>query len=231
MPSVMISPLAARPAARLQSRRKASALPTTWSEARATQTASGSRFSAMTVPTAMAAAESRRSGSSTISPLMPSASICSAAMKRKSLLVMTIGGPKAGSTSRCSVAWKVERPSSSSGMNCFGMVSRDSGQRRVPEPPAMTRGTIFAAMKGFRRYLVRQFLQHRTYHPINVHRGRVVVSVEVSFTLSASAPGERRPPPRNPSPDRVPRSGRCNRGSPASPRRGIRRWRGGGRAG
>jgi hypothetical protein len=32
------------------------------------------------------------------------------------------------------------------GMNCFGMLSRDAGHKRVPAPPHMMTGTIFALM-------------------------------------------------------------------------------------
>jgi hypothetical protein len=39
-------------------------------------------------------------------------------------------------------------------MNCLGNVSRDSGQSRVPAPPAMTSGTIFGT--DIKRALLRQ---------------------------------------------------------------------------
>ena len=38
--------------------------------------------------------------------------------------------------------WKVER-APTSGMNCFGSVSRDSGHTLVPAPPHMITGKIF----------------------------------------------------------------------------------------
>ncbi len=47
---------------------------------------------------------------------------------------------------RLAVTWKLDR-SSSSGMNCFGMLSRDAGHSRVPEPPHMMTGRIFSAPK------------------------------------------------------------------------------------
>jgi hypothetical protein len=43
---------------------------------------------------------------------------------------------KAGSASMVMAVWKVERWPTS-GMNCLGRVSRDSGHTRVPEPPHM----------------------------------------------------------------------------------------------
>ena len=61
-------------------------------------------------------------------------------MKRKSVLVMTIGRANSdGSATRRSVCWKVER-SPISGTNCFGMLSRETGHRRVPAPPHISTG-------------------------------------------------------------------------------------------
>src|SRR5271166_1284431 len=57
---------------------------------------------------------------------------------------MMIGSSKiARSPTRVTIDWKVDR-SPISGMNCFGRLSRDSGQTRVPEPPHMITGWILA---------------------------------------------------------------------------------------
>ena len=102
--------------------------------------ASGSRRAASAAATATAGPESRRAGSSTMSASMPSSRSCSATMKRKSVLVMTIGrANSAGSATRASVCWKVER-SPISGTNCFGMLSRETGHSRVPAPPHISTG-------------------------------------------------------------------------------------------
>src|SRR5437588_12462827 len=47
----------------------------------------------------------------------------------------------AGSDTRMSVFWKVER-APNKGKNCFGCTSRDAGQSRVPAPPHMISGMI-----------------------------------------------------------------------------------------
>ena len=47
----------------------------------------------------------------------------------------------AGSETRMSVSWKVER-APNSGRNCFGRTSREAGHSRVPAPPHMIRGMI-----------------------------------------------------------------------------------------
>src|SRR6266700_1608656 len=104
--------------------------------------ASGSRCRAIMAPAAMAGAESRGSGSSTMVASWPSSSAWRRAKNRKSPTVMTIGGANNfGSASRSSACWNVER-SPTIGMNCLGMPSRDTGQSRVPEPPARSTGTI-----------------------------------------------------------------------------------------
>jgi hypothetical protein len=82
---------------------------------------------------------------------------CSATMKRNSALVITIGrANRAGSATRASVCWKVER-SPISGMNCFGMLSRETGHSRVPAPPHISTGITnceFAAMRGFAAFML-----------------------------------------------------------------------------
>ena len=67
---------------------------------------------------------------------MPACCSCSATMKRASLLASTVGRAKTPvSLRRWAVAWKVEVLGSTSGVNCLGMLSRDAGHSRVPEPP------------------------------------------------------------------------------------------------
>ena len=104
--------------------------------------ACGSRARASAAATATAIAESRRIGSSTMSASMSLSRSCSATMKRKSELVMTIGRSNSSrSAMRSSTCWKVERASTSA-TNCLGMLSRDTGHSRVPAPPHMITGTI-----------------------------------------------------------------------------------------
>ena len=75
---------------------------------------------------------------------------CSATMKRKSALVMTIGrANNAGSAMRASVCWKVER-SPISGTNCLGMLSRETGHSRVPAPPHIRTGINDCAVSAMR---------------------------------------------------------------------------------
>ena len=53
---------------------------------------------------------------------------------------MTIGRANIeASDTRSKVCWKVER-SPTSGTNCFGMLSRETGHRRVPAPPHISTG-------------------------------------------------------------------------------------------
>jgi len=55
---------------------------------------------------------------------------------------MIIGRPNmAGSPTRRTVSWNVEYRLNS-GRNCFGLPSREAGQRRVPAPPHMINGMI-----------------------------------------------------------------------------------------
>ena len=54
---------------------------------------------------------------------------------------MTSGFEKAELEKRLAVTWKFDR-SSSRGMNCFGMLSRDAGHNLVPDPPHMMTGRI-----------------------------------------------------------------------------------------
>ncbi|KMO33201.1 hypothetical protein VQ03_25490 [Methylobacterium tarhaniae] len=61
---------------------------------------------------------------------------CSATMKRASAWATMQGrANSAGSVSRAIVAWNEDRVASTSGRNCLGKDSRETGQSRVPEPP------------------------------------------------------------------------------------------------
>src|SRR5262245_51001921 len=87
-------------------------------------------------------------GSSTMSAAMPRSRSCSATTKRNSALVMTIGrANRSGSEMRASTCWKVDSGPTRE-TNCFGMLSRETGHRRVPAPPHMITGTIRAGIRG-----------------------------------------------------------------------------------
>ncbi|GLS44605.1 hypothetical protein GCM10007884_25930 [Methylobacterium brachythecii] len=54
---------------------------------------------------------------------------------------MTIGFAKTeASVTRSAVAWNVEVSASTSRENCFGMLSREAGHNRVPDPPQRITG-------------------------------------------------------------------------------------------
>ena len=53
--------------------------------------------------------------------------------------VITTGGITSGPIIRCAAAWNRVSPSPSLA-NCFGKLLRDSGQRRVPDPPQSRTG-------------------------------------------------------------------------------------------
>jgi hypothetical protein len=66
-------------------------------------------------------------------------------MNRDSALVMITGLRNIDvSSTRRAAAWKVECLPISE-MNCFGMLSREAGHKRVPEPPHMITGRMKAA--------------------------------------------------------------------------------------
>ncbi|GJD81694.1 hypothetical protein NBEOAGPD_4948 [Methylobacterium gregans] len=57
-------------------------------------------------------------------------------MKRDSAAAMTLAlANRPGSATRRAVAWKVDCSGSTSRANCLGMLSREAGHSRVPEPP------------------------------------------------------------------------------------------------
>src|ERR1700732_3756688 len=60
---------------------------------------------------------------------------------------MTIGVSNMPSASISVAIWKVECGPTSE-MNCFGRLSRDSGQTRVPVPPHMMTGRIFTFFRS-----------------------------------------------------------------------------------
>src|SRR5262245_8022594 len=60
---------------------------------------------------------------------------------------MTIGrANNSASLTRASTCWKVD-VEPTIGTNCFGMLSRETGHRRVPVPPHMIIGTIRASIR------------------------------------------------------------------------------------
>ncbi|GJD71062.1 hypothetical protein MMMDOFMJ_4016 [Methylobacterium gnaphalii] len=62
-------------------------------------------------------------------------------MKRASDEAITIGFAKTeASVTRCAVAWNVDAVASTSRENCFGMLSREAGHNRVPDPPQRITG-------------------------------------------------------------------------------------------
>ena len=94
---------------------------------------------------AAAGAVLRAAGSSTMARgLTPARSASSLTRKRWSLLHTTMGSANPASLpSRFSVvASKLDAWSSKKRMNCLGYMARDSGHRRVPEPPERMTGTI-----------------------------------------------------------------------------------------
>src|SRR5580704_15011829 len=74
---------------------------------------------------------------------------------------MTIGSSKIARSERSlTTDWKVE-DSPVRGMNCFGRLSRDSGQTRVPDPPHMITGMTFPIGPSIRRRQGRSPDAHR----------------------------------------------------------------------
>src|SRR5215475_4553805 len=135
-------PAAAIVAAARQVARNSSGLRKILSAASTSTSACASRVAASAAAAATAGPESRRAGSSTISASRPHSRSCSATMKRKSAFVITIGRPNsAGSETRSITCWNVER-GPISGTNCLGMLSRETGQSRVPAPPHISTGII-----------------------------------------------------------------------------------------
>ena len=105
-------------------------------------TVSGSSSAVSRAAAAIAGALLRPTGSNTIrAPVMPAARSCSAIRNRCSWLQTTTGGAKAAPVARSAVSWINER-SEISGQSCFGKLSRDTGQSRVPEPPERMTGRM-----------------------------------------------------------------------------------------
>ena len=114
-----------------------------------------------TAAAAMAGALLRPTGSSTRRASgMPAARNCSAIRKRCSWLQTTIGGAKPGPRARNAVSC-IRVRSDISGQSCLGKLSRETGHKRVPEPPDRMTGT----MRGsFMRHSVPESMaiRHRT---------------------------------------------------------------------
>ena len=150
MPNVTIRPARAATTARASAVCSASLRWMAASAAIIHNTASGSRSATSNAAAAIAGAELRPTGSSTIvDPTIPAERICSAIRNRWSWLHTTTGGAKPGPTPRsavsCSMVW-----SEISGQSCLGKLSRDTGHNRVPDPPDRMTGTIWpSAADGF----------------------------------------------------------------------------------
>ena len=61
--------------------------------------------------------------------------------------MMTGSSNRAGSLTRSTVSWKLDR-GPKNGMNCFGKLSLEDGQSRVPAPPHMMTGVMRLVMFG-----------------------------------------------------------------------------------
>ena len=130
-----MAPAAAAGNAVRQAAANASASGIKWSAATTSRMAAGSRRTANSQAAAMAAAESRRCGSKMIVAFTLRARVCSAATKRNSALVTTMGGAnRPPAATRSNTCWKVVS-GPNSGTKCFGIFSRDTGHSRVPAPP------------------------------------------------------------------------------------------------
>ena len=105
-------------------------------------TASGDSAAIRSAAAVMAGALLRPQGSSTMRvPWAPARRMCSPTRKRCSSLQTTNGGAKPGPIARRAVSSIIER-SETSGQNCLGKLSRDTGHNRVPEPPERMTGTM-----------------------------------------------------------------------------------------
>lgn len=143
IPNVTSDPWSAATTAARTAAWKAGTSRMTWSDGSTSSSGSAPPAMACSAATAMAGAVLRPTGSSSrAAGATPSWRSCSATMKRCSSFATTMGAPMPGSASmRRHVACSSE-PSPTSGWNCLGCVSRDSGHSRVPEPPESKTGTI-----------------------------------------------------------------------------------------
>ena len=145
MPSITIRPCRAATTARPSASCSAGPSVMLASAAIIHSTASGSVAATISAAAVTAGAEFRPTGSSTIwAPVTPACRSCSAIKNRCSWLHTTIGGANAGPTPRsavsCSIVWSEIR-----GQSCFGKLSRDTGHRRLPDPPDRMTGTILVS--------------------------------------------------------------------------------------
>ncbi|SIJ11848.1 Uncharacterised protein [Mycobacteroides abscessus subsp. abscessus] len=107
-----------------------------WSAENEPTIASGSVFAMRRVANPMAAAESFGEGSATMR-LRHSSGSCSATWSRwlSPVTTQTLSSPTSGAT-RSHVDWRRLRPVPSTSWRNFGDALRESGQSRVPDPPA-----------------------------------------------------------------------------------------------
>lgn len=140
MPKVTAMPCSASFTARSTAARNTPPSAITWSAGITTSTGSSPACRAHRAASVMAGAVLRPTGSSSTVPCLPSTRTCSATANRCSSLQINKGCAKPSrSSSRATVDCSIDR-SSTSGSNCLGYFSRESGHRRVPEPPERTTG-------------------------------------------------------------------------------------------
>ena len=119
----------------------------TWSDGSTSSTGSAPSAIACKAATAIAGAVLRPTGSRIrAAGLTPICCNCSATRKRCSSFATTIGALAPGRPRRRSHVACSRVSSPTSGRNCFGWASRDSGHSRVPEPPE--RSTGMSAVMG-----------------------------------------------------------------------------------
>ncbi len=137
MPTVTSQSSRATSAASVMARWKAARSPITWSAANEPMTASGSSRSSSAAAYPIAAMESRGDGSATTRAAATWDS-CATTCSRCAAPVTTSTRSPAVAPSRATVSWSRERPAPVRSCRNLGDDDRESGQRRVPEPPAGT---------------------------------------------------------------------------------------------
>ena len=141
MPKVTIRPSRAAATAAASARCRAGTSRMAASAAIIHSTASGSCSATSRAAAAIAGAELRPTGSSTMrGEATPARRNSSATRNRCSWLHTTIGGAKPSPSARRAVSSIIER-SEISGQNCLGKLARETGHRREPEPPDNNTGT------------------------------------------------------------------------------------------
>ena len=158
----------------------------TWSAGMTNSTGSDSFLAANSAANVRAGAVLRPTGSSTMVPGVPIKRNCSAITKRYSSLLTTTGAASSTPLMPCTrrtVACSSES-SPISGSSCFGYFSRDSGHRRVPEPPDKTMGWMSILNWVGWTVATRQSASGAGIAPAQL--GSVVAPVQ-SFTVAVNA--------------------------------------------